>query len=614
MSLRAPLLTGNRNQLSAERGEAVRSRLIALTLTVVVLLTAGHLAVQAADRAVPVPSTLASIDAAAAAGVLTRDEAALNKVYRVFDRSLLDPDLVVEGDLPLKNATLLIASILDDAGVSADVKETLREYLDAPLDGRAEYISPSGHFKLTYSTGGGSGVPPDDDNSNGTPDFVEWCADYLDTTWQVEITNLGFMAPDKIDGYYQVSFQNMSAYGYCTVDSGTTRIVLHNDYLGFPPNDDPEGDQKGAAKATCAHEFKHASQYTNSGWSEGGWVEVDATWAEDIVFPLVNDYLTFVDTSGSPLNNPELSLDDGGSGSYDDCIWQHYMSGTWGNQIIVDLWSLRRTYPGWDMLTSYNVNLGDYGSGLSEVMAAWTPWNFLTGTRAEDGYGYDDADGLRTCSAWISVAGLGVESTGAVPHLATRYVHHFSLSGLSDYPKVTFDGNDGTDFRPQIVVKKTDDTLVFDAVTLDAQSDGEKTLDIPFSQISEIGLAFPNCERIGLSVEFTYQLLSAPDTGVDDTAGLNRTQMHPVFPNPFNPRTVIRFELGSALPVDLRIVTADGRVVRQLLSGEVRGPGEQDVVFDGTDADGNDLPGGVYFAELATGGSARHLAKMVLLK
>ena len=617
MSLRAPLLSGNHNQLSAERREAVRSRSIALALAAVVLVVAALPAAHAAGPAAVAPRTIDRIEAAEASGALTHDEAALNKIYRIFDESLVDSDLTVESDLPLKDATLLITSILDDAGVSPDVKMVLREYLDVPLQSRAEYISPSGHFKLTYSTTGGSGVPPDDDNSNGVPDFVEWCADYMDTSWAVEIDYWGFEAPDKIDGYYQVSFQNMGAYGYCTVSDGTTRIVLHNDYLGFPPNDDPEGDQKGAAKATAAHEFKHASQYTNSGWTEGGWVEVDATWVEDIVFPLVNDYLTFVDTYGSPLNNPELSLDDGGSGSYDDCLWQHYMSGTWGVEIIVDLWDLRRYSPIYSMLTSYDLTLDDYGSSVADVMAAWTPWNYLTGSRAEGGYGYTDAAGLNTCATWVSVSGLGVETTASIPHLATRYARHYGLSGIADYPKVTFDGNDGTDYRPQIIVRKTDDTLVFDAIVLDAQSDGEITLDIPFSQIEEIGLAFPNCELYEYATEFTYQLLSAEGTGIDD-GGEYRTRIHPVSPNPFNPGTtsgaVLRFELGSEAPVDLRIVTVNGRVVRQLLSGDVRGSGGHEVVFDGRNGLGEELPGGVYFAELTAGGSERHLAKMVLLR
>lgn len=612
MSFRAPLPEGNSNLVSAERGEAVRFRSMVVMLAVVVL-AAGHVAALGVDRAALSPRTLDRIEALEAAGAITHDEAALNKIYRIFDQSLLDPELVVDGEPPLKNATLLIASILDDAAVSAGVKATLREYLDVPLATRSEFISPSGHFLLTYSTGGGSGVPPDDGDMDGVPDFVEWCADYMDISWQVEITDLGFMAPAKIDGYYQVSFQNMSAYGYTTVSDGTTRIVLNNDFLGFPANDDPDGDQKGAAKVTCAHEFKHASQYTNSGWTEGGWVEVDATWVEDIVFPLVNDYFTFVDTYGSPLNNPELSLDDGGSGSYNDCLWQHYMSQTWGVGMINHLWDLRRASTIYSMLTSYNMALGDYGSSVSEVMAAWTPWNYLTGARAEDGYGYIDAAGLNTCATWISVAGLGVESTSSIPHLATRYARHYSLSGLSGYPKVVFDGNDGTDFRPQIIVKKTDDTLIFDTVTLDAQSDGETLLSIPFSEISEIGLTFPNCELYDVSVEFTYQLVSDPGTGLDD-AKAYAVRLHPVFPNPFNPRAVIRFDLDAARPVDLRVVTADGRVVRHLLSGETRGPGENEIVFDGRDARGNELPGGVYFAELMAGGSERHLAKMVLVK
>ncbi len=184
----------------------------------------------------------------------------------------------------------------------------------------------------------------------------------------------------------------MSYYGYTTVIGGTaTRIVLHNTFNGFPNNDDPEGNAIGAAKVTCAHEFKHASQRAQSGWSEGGWVELDATWMEDVVYDVVNDYYNYL-PSGSGISAPGTSLNGGSTstGSYEDCIWQHYMSETYGEQIVIDFWDWRSSNTGQNVLYSYNSVLGTYGSSLAEAYIEFGAWNLATSSRALSGIGYGE--------------------------------------------------------------------------------------------------------------------------------------------------------------------------------------------------------------------------------
>jgi len=587
---------------------------LCLCLVCALLLVAG--ASPAANRSHdnPVRGTLRNIEAAEEAGVLTPDEAALNRIYHIFDREKLDRRFVVEDELPGKCATTLISSIQNDPEVSSAVKNLLNEYLDRPFEGRAQFISPGGHFQLTYYTSGGNAVPAADGNSNGVPDYVEWCADYMDYSWQVEITEHGFMAPSTPSGYYAVGFESMAYYGYTQPFGGTTRIVLHNTFVGFPPNDDPDGDVKGAAKVTACHEFKHASQYTNSHWSEGGWVELDATWAEELVYPVVNDYHWYLMSAGSPLSDPEMSLDSGGTGSYEDCIWQQFMSETCGNQMIVELWDFRRTHTGWSMLNSYNECLLPYGSDLGDLMGDWTSWNYLTGSWGIPGIGYPDGPELRTVALWRNQSGLGTLRSNSVPHLAARYARHYNLSGLEDYPKVVFSGTAGVNWRPQIVVRKTDDTVIFDSVRVDGTGAGEKIVDIPFSDISQMGLTFPNCDQSGAAKGYNYQMFSVPNTGVEGPLGYADMRLHPAFPNPFNPKTTIRFELAAERVTDLTVVSPGGRVVRYLLNGEVRGAGEHQVTFDGKDNLGNDLPSGIYFAKLSVGGSESQLAKLTLLK
>ena len=95
--------------------------------------------------------------------------------------------------------------------------------------------------------------------------------------------------------------------------------------------------------------------------------------------------------------------------------------------------------------------------------------------------------------------------------------------------------------------------------------------------------------------------------------GPRRYLLHACHPNPFNPRTVIRYELPQRSPVTLRIFDNRGRLVTILRHGEEEGPGITDVPWDGTDNTGRIVASGVYFYRLdASGFSATR--RMVLLK
>jgi PKD repeat protein len=85
------------------------------------------------------------------------------------------------------------------------------------------------------------------------------------------------------------------------------------------------------------------------------------------------------------------------------------------------------------------------------------------------------------------------------------------------------------------------------------------------------------------------------------------------YPNPFNPRTTIAFELGARAPVDLRVFDASGRLVRRLVDGEPLDPGRHDVVWNGRDDAGKLLASGTYFYRLEAGEHSG-TRKMVLMK
>jgi len=84
------------------------------------------------------------------------------------------------------------------------------------------------------------------------------------------------------------------------------------------------------------------------------------------------------------------------------------------------------------------------------------------------------------------------------------------------------------------------------------------------------------------------------------------------YPNPFNPDTRISFSLGHPSRVQVTIYNVLGRKVVTLMDEYVPA-GLHDVTWGGTDANGNEVAGGIYFYRIAT---AEHneTRKMVYLK
>ena len=101
-------------------------------------------------------------------------------------------------------------------------------------------------------------------------------------------------------------------------------------------------------------------------------------------------------------------------------------------------------------------------------------------------------------------------------------------------------------------------------------------------------------------------------TGAGETPGSPALHLAQNFPNPFNPKTTIRFQLPEAGKVSLGIYDASGRLVR-LIYDERMEAGDHAASWNGRDALGRPVVSGVYFARLST--PTEELSRrMVLLK
>ncbi len=89
--------------------------------------------------------------------------------------------------------------------------------------------------------------------------------------------------------------------------------------------------------------------------------------------------------------------------------------------------------------------------------------------------------------------------------------------------------------------------------------------------------------------------------------------LHDAYPNPFNPKTTIQFDLPSASPVNLSIYDGSGKLIKTLVDG-YRGVDFHSVEWNGTDDSGQTVSSGVYFYQLDAGNAFSETKSIILLK
>jgi hypothetical protein len=109
-----------------------------------------------------------------------------------------------------------------------------------------------------------------------------------------------------------------------------------------------------------------------------------------------------------------------------------------------------------------------------------------------------------------------------------------------------------------------------------------------------------------LALQSPFTAAAAPEGRVEALGLANA-------PNPFNPRTTIRFTLGEPAAVTLGVYDVSGRLVNELVAGETRSAGAHEVAWDGRDDAGRAVASGVYLCRLEAGGLIQ-VRRMVLIR
>ena len=101
-------------------------------------------------------------------------------------------------------------------------------------------------------------------------------------------------------------------------------------------------------------------------------------------------------------------------------------------------------------------------------------------------------------------------------------------------------------------------------------------------------------------------------TGAGDSVPVAEQVYLTNHPNPFNPSTVVSYNVPAVAKVTLQIFNAKGQLVKTLVNGKQE-QGNYSVTWNGKDKSGNAVSSGIYYSRIETAGKVLN-KKMVLLK
>jgi hypothetical protein len=462
------------------------------------------------------------------------------------------------------------------------------------------HVSDSGKFILYYSVGGDHAVPLYDTNMSGVPDYIERAAAYADSSWNYMVNGLGFhdfIAPDR---RYHIYFENIRSYGYTMpVGGGSTAIVVHSNFDGFPANRDPEGHRLGSLKVTIAHEIKHAIQYTINQWRGVSgylnWLEMDATMMENVVFGDVKDYYNYLGEQ-SVFRSPERSTPL----AYSHATWMLFYAEHLGIDFWVDTWARVDRARG-DLLLSIREELDQRQLRFADMNTRNLLWHFASGSYAPDIYGFEEKHEYPTpklAQHFSDVLFVTEAHARPLNRLSANFFLLEAPAGRNGQVTIRISSDGGIPGLGVLTYLKNGDVTEYLAT-----DNGFGTLTI------NTGHYWEDINKIGIAV-----VNSSHDTGMEYTMEVETSELPLAaeldqnYPNPFNPSTTIRFTMPARGNASLVVYDVLGRRIATLVENNELSAGTQHIAFNASD-----LASGVYLYRLITD-SGVQTRKMTLVR
>jgi hypothetical protein len=469
------------------------------------------------------PSSLDLIEEDYADGLLDKDN-----VNRYREYAVSAPDKLPQkyrSSERGKDATYSMVQMATEwSSLSAATKKEIKD-LRANGFGNLKDTRETTHFTLHWTTQGSSAVPSLDADRNGYPDFIDVAAKSWEDVYAREVGQLGYPAPKltatadgAVANKFHVYFKDMAYYGYTVPEnvsftpvggfpSGTASawIVVENDFVGFPPNDEDvtgkETVRSGALKVTQAHEFMHALQFNINVYQSGWLMESHATWAEDAVYDGVNDWHWYINrffaAPSLPIFNRYV---------YGSAFFQNWLSENYGVDAPRRVWQAAKSMSAADAIES--VVFGGSWNPMADFAAdqiALRISDFTTD--ATSSIQPDPARLLRATHDSYPVDVTVPDATKQQPNgapygLGANYVA-FVPGASSSSLTLSFDGNDGYEWRASAIVYGNGGPSVV-PISLDKGSAGSVVISGFGRQGSKVVLAATIADRGAVQVPFRY--------------------------------------------------------------------------------------------------------------
>ena len=483
-------------------------------------------------------------------------------------------------------------------------------------------LTPSGHFRVHYDTEGSDAVEPTDDDGNDIPDYIDLATTVLDSTWKLEVEQLGYDPPPPDNGLgggeeYDVYVIDLGHGGcgfsdpvYGCAYPGSSNAVTHS-HLEIDNNfTDPSYVQTrglDALRVTIAHEFHHAIQFGYYAEEDGSWwQESTSTWMEEVAYPHIDDYLQYLPHF---LSIPHRALNSNANAShiYGTAIFSHFLDQHYSRDLNRLIWE--------ELKDRQSANLDHFDriirrvepGGLGVAIGKFAVWNYFTGRRHRRGF-YAEGDQYPLVPTHdIAVAAKAVvrdssllDATGSS---YLRLAPQLRPGGVT----LAFEAPLGAWHRHLLLIAP--DSIAVRPVT-------EPTIHvIGWDQYEEVVLVISSAEDHG--VAYSYQVSVEFDPELTDARAALATLFEPSYPNPFrlgqHQQTHLVFDLASpSAQTRLSIFSANGDLVWWKDLGPRAARENHMVPWDGRNAAGKFVASGVYHLVLeADGQTALHRLAVV---
>jgi len=108
-------------------------------------------------------------------------------------------------------------------------------------------------------------------------------------------------------------------------------------------------------------------------------------------------------------------------------------------------------------------------------------------------------------------------------------------------------------------------------------------------------------------------VISATPTGKEKKTIADGFHVQPCFPNPFNPETTLRFEIGKAAIVHVQVYDLLGNSVTTLTNSTYQ-PGEYSLIWNGRDAQNRSSASGIYLVHTQSSTGFSHTDKVIFIR